>query len=968
MLRLDGGSSLGVQGSLLTAQSTSFRVGDPTNTSSSFLGIFDGSSLEQTGASGAPLLLFDASTVDSAGALVSVGRSPSTGNPSRLALDGPLFRAVNGTRLTMAGDALGISDGGQFTGGSASAALITLDNAQLTTGPSSGSVLQVGGFGADGVTPATANLGGALLNAGAGSALNLTGGFIQASSGGQVNVDPGVTNSLITLHGGSHTLGGSAIGIFSGGQFTGGSASAALIDLDNAQLTGARSVLEVDGVGGATGGTPATANLRGALLNAGPGSSLNLTGGFIQASSGGQVNVAPGATNSLITLHGGSHTLGASAIGVLGGGQFTGGSASAALIGLDNNAALSGAGSVLRADGVGGATGGTPATANLGGALLNAASGSTLNLSGGVIQAANGGQVIVDPSVTTSLITLHGGSHTLGPSAIGVSTGGQFTGGSASAPLIELDNAQLAGLTSVLQVGGFGADGVTPARANLGGALLNAGTGSPLSLTGGFIQVGDGGQVNVAPGATTSLIPLHGGTHTLGGDAIGVFNGGQFTGGSASAALIGLDNSAVLSGARSVLRADGVGGATGGTPATATLAGALLNAASGSTLNLSGGVIQAANGGQVTVDPGVTTPLITLHGGSHTSLGGDAISIMSGGQFTGGSASAALIELDNAQLTGFNSVLQVRGFGADGGTPARANLGGALLNAGTGSPLSLTGGFIQAANGGQVIVAPGATTSLITLHGGSHTLGPSAIGVFNGGQFTGGSASAPLIELDNAQLTGLTSVLQVGGFGADGVTPATATLGGALLNAGTGSPLSLTGGFIQASSGGQVIVDPGATTSLITLHGGSHTLGPSAIGVSNGGQFTGGSASAALIESRQRRGTVRSRQCAPGGWSRGRHRGDPGHGDPGRSPAQRRQWEHPESHRGVHPGGQRWAGDRGSERDDLADHAPRREPYSRPQRHRRLQRRSVHRGQCERRVDRARQRATDRGRLGARGE
>src|SRR5215475_12599574 len=93
VIRLDGGSSLGVLGSLLTAQSTSFRIGNTTSTTSPFLGIFDGSSLEQTGASGAPLLVFDASSVDAAGALVSVGRSPSTGNPSRLALDGPLFRA-----------------------------------------------------------------------------------------------------------------------------------------------------------------------------------------------------------------------------------------------------------------------------------------------------------------------------------------------------------------------------------------------------------------------------------------------------------------------------------------------------------------------------------------------------------------------------------------------------------------------------------------------------------------------------------------------------------------------------------------------------------------------------------------------------------------------------------------------------------------------------------------------------------
>src|SRR5262249_20575032 len=73
VLRLDGGSSLSLQGSLLTAQSTSFTMGAP---SSSFLGIFGGSSLEQTGASGAPLLVFDASPVNSTGA-PGAGTTPS---------------------------------------------------------------------------------------------------------------------------------------------------------------------------------------------------------------------------------------------------------------------------------------------------------------------------------------------------------------------------------------------------------------------------------------------------------------------------------------------------------------------------------------------------------------------------------------------------------------------------------------------------------------------------------------------------------------------------------------------------------------------------------------------------------------------------------------------------------------------------------------------------------------------------
>ena len=97
---------------------------------------------------------------------------------------------------------------------------------------------------------------------------------------------------------------------------------------------------------------------------------------------------------------------------------------------------------MLEADGVGVGSGGTPATATLGGALLNAGSGSTLSLAEGFIQAANGGQVNVDPGATKSLITLRGGSQTLAASAIGISSGGQLTVGSASAALIELEAAR----------------------------------------------------------------------------------------------------------------------------------------------------------------------------------------------------------------------------------------------------------------------------------------------------------------------------------------------------------------------------------------------------------------------------------------------------------------------------------------------------------------------------------------------
>ena len=180
-----------------------------------------------------------------------------------------------------------------------------------------------------------------------------------------------------------------------------------------------------------------------------------------------------------------------------------------------------------------------------------------------------------------------------------------------------------------------------------------------------------------------------------------------------------------------------------------------------STLDLAGGFIQAANGGQVNVDPGATKSLITLHGGSHT-LAASAIGDLQWRAVHRGQCERLLDRARERRATDRSRECAPGGWGrGHRRTPATATLGGALLNAGGGSTLNLAGGYIEAANGGQVTVTPAATNSLITLRGGNHTLGASAIRIANGGQFTGGSASAPLIDLDNAQLTGLNRVLHV---------------------------------------------------------------------------------------------------------------------------------------------------------------------------------------------------------------
>ena len=162
--------------------------------------------------------------------------------PASVSIGGPLLRATNGTQLMMTGDAIGIFSGGQFTGGSASAGLIDLENSQLHYGASPtpectqrerrrrsrrGNSLHREPAGSlarrrQPNHPQSHRHWGipqALLNGANRSALSLTGGFIQVSNGGQVIVSgPGATNSLVTLHGGSHTVAatpvGSGIGMF----------------------------------------------------------------------------------------------------------------------------------------------------------------------------------------------------------------------------------------------------------------------------------------------------------------------------------------------------------------------------------------------------------------------------------------------------------------------------------------------------------------------------------------------------------------------------------------------------------------------------------------------------------------------------------------------------------------------------------------------------------------------------------
>ena len=85
-------------GSLLSATNTILTNGDPTLNTYSFLGIHDSSQLTSTSTS--PLLSFDASSVTTAGDILTIRRSNSAETPSRLTISGPLFTATNGSSFT----------------------------------------------------------------------------------------------------------------------------------------------------------------------------------------------------------------------------------------------------------------------------------------------------------------------------------------------------------------------------------------------------------------------------------------------------------------------------------------------------------------------------------------------------------------------------------------------------------------------------------------------------------------------------------------------------------------------------------------------------------------------------------------------------------------------------------------------------------------------------------------------------
>lgn len=197
----------------------------------SLLGVFR-SSFTNSGNT-EPLIQLDRSTVSLGGPnpfegdaisygamlhLVASAPAEAVRFPGSVSIGGPFLRATNDSQLSMTGDLMLVSNGGQFTGGTSTTALVELQNTFLAVGgfaDNLGDLLQVDLVGGpDGATPSRATLNGTLLSATGGS-LNLTGGLLAVTNGGIAVVSAaGAATPLASITGGDHAIGtgpGSAI-------------------------------------------------------------------------------------------------------------------------------------------------------------------------------------------------------------------------------------------------------------------------------------------------------------------------------------------------------------------------------------------------------------------------------------------------------------------------------------------------------------------------------------------------------------------------------------------------------------------------------------------------------------------------------------------------------------------------------------------------------------------------------------
>ena len=742
---VDNAALLNLKGALLSAQSTTFKVGDPAINAYSLVNILDGATVASTGTS--PLLAFDASSFDG-GPILSVRRSPLTSAPSTLTLSGPLFSAVNGSffdtsslglgsTLGTAGGAccslVSVTQGGQLSS-TTTAPLIEMTNSTVKAGPdaqSGGSVFNLSDtFGSAPVTElvarSTVTLAGPLLSA-TGGALSALFSLLSVarSDFSSSGVDP-----LIQLNGTMVTLGGfdPIADVPTRGRvltlFASATTPASLTLLGQGPLFAATNatVSSTDTMFGFFDGSTFSSSTASPLISFSGGSATAGAGALTVASGLGlspTVSLAgPLLSARNTTLKNGDPTKNAFSFLFIGDSSKFTSTTTAPLLSFDN-ASLDSSGGVLTLDRSLSTT--DPTRLTLSGPLFSAVNQSSFNTSSLGLGAPNaccdtffiaqGAQL----SSTTALplIQLTNSTLSAGPD---LQSGGSVIGivdtfttappnelvapakVTLSGPLLSATGGTMSALFSLLNVRRSSLVSTsTEPLVQLLSTSINLGGTNPFTMspTFGFLLV-----ENSATGGSNAptIVSLEGpflqavnSTLTTSAAGIGVFNGASLESSTASPFVL-LDNTSLTTGAGAggdFLNVSGLGGPTGTTTSSASFNGPLLLVSNGSDVILQRDVIIGSNNATITGTG--SAPFIQVIGGSLTAGPNGAVA----GLFNG----------------------------------TKLNLAGPLLS--VASTLTAPGGLANISNGGQLTVT-GSTDPLVSFSGGSATVaGDSGSSMFN---------------------------------------------------------------------------------------------------------------------------------------------------------------------------------------------------------------------------------------------
>lgn len=756
--------SMTLSGPLLSANRTTIHTGNPTatgNTPANPFGlIFLGDSATLTSTTPSPLLSFVDSTADLAGTVLSARRSTSLSAPTSVTLAGSLIFASNSTITTTSSGfndffgttgvaccpVVSLHQGARLTT-TQDLPLIQLSNATVNVGPDarSGSSLFLladalnGAPAGELVAPSTAALAGPLLTA-TNSTISTLFQLIQVTNSTLSSTTP---SALVSLSGGSLALGGP-------NPIVGGVSFARVLS-----LTGAGASIALQGPLFASNGAVVTTTGDGfgvfdnALLSSTTSQPLiQISGGSFTGSAANFIAIASAAGLSP-TVRLAGPLLSASATAIRNG-DPTANVFGSVFIGDGAQVSSTSTPAFLRYDGATVDTSGgffvvrrslspTQLTRlDLAGPLFRAINGSTFNATSlGTTSACctgfnvqQGGQLVATTNL--ALIQLVDSVFDAGPDA---QSGGNFIGltdsglngpltasatVSLAGPLVSSTTSNIRALFSALSVTRSTLTSTSPdALIQLNGTRANA----PALLLGGLNPFGSvtttGRLLSVVSSVTSGQTGLPASVSLAGplldavsapiqltGDVIGIFNGASVSSTSTSPFVrlndttltAGVSGDVVVNGR--IAFVSGVGGPDGGTPASLTLSGPLLEASNSTPDNSTFVDVRGANGNVVRLDAALlaaTAPLIALTGsGTRLQTSGNAIDLANNASLQSLNASEGLIRIENqARMDVLNGHLVSVSL-------SRLNVAGDLVRMGNGALLNVNGVLLNVLNGGIV--------------------------------------------------------------------------------------------------------------------------------------------------------------------------------------------------------------------------------------------------------------------------